>query len=79
MKCSEGKFYADHIKKNTTLSYKDCEKDQVALVCLAKLVRGVVPKIILICDTMNAIDFIQYKWCGFMMKPSTCLKHTFED
>ena len=44
----------------------------------AKLGRDVVPKIILITD-MNVIDFIQCKWCGFMMKPSTCSKHTFED
>ena len=78
MKYSEGKRYADHIEKNTNLSYKDCGEETVALARRAKLGRDVAPKIILICD-MNAIDFIQCKWCGLMRKPSTCSKHTHED
>ena len=78
MKYSEGKRYADHIEKNTSMSYKDCGKDQVALVRRVKLVRDVKAKIILITD-MNEVDYIQCKFCGWMMKPSTCSKHTFED
>ena len=78
MKYSEGKRYADHIENNTSTSYKDCGKDQVALVRRVKLVRDVKAKIILITD-MNEVDYIQCKFCGWMMKPSTCSKHTYED
>ena len=77
MNYSEGKRYADYIEHQTNKSFKDCG-DRVALVRRVKLVMDDKAKTILITD-MNVVDYIQCKHCGWMMRPSTCSKHTYLD